>query len=487
MSETIRVPIQVATDKSMEIQLRTPNSLSQEATKDLIGPVIADSPEVVNAAAIAAANAVDEALDTSPRIPIAKRVDQLAIETPAGARLFRIDEKGDMHHANMRVKPSNRFQIRTSTGHLVMDVDPVSLDTIIPGFRPSGGASGMSRLILLPIGGQSNGTGRAVPFGPELDPRDDRILMWDWASSSIKTATVPLSASETTAAAGLGPATVVAREILANEPTGTVVLIVNTAVGGSALVGDSTNGNWGVSYAGANPRLYNRMINALDQAIATATASLRAPDDIRFFWHQGEADNTEATYAAAFDELVNSVRAHLGRPDMTVTLGGIVPEYITASPNRANVRAAHIGAQSRLTRTGYADGIPNGGGSASVSDIVHYSRAGMEALGKAMYAAWKRAVVNTTASVPVPPQRVTATVVAGQLRVSWSPAFCRVTEYVVEQSADGTAWSPIPAGAVPLELSRTAVPASANPLVRVATVNGAVTSAPTSPIQATGA
>ncbi|PPG25961.1 hypothetical protein C5E10_17990 [Pseudoclavibacter sp. RFBG4] len=445
-------------------------------------------PTIIAMVETEAGSAVNEVLDTSKRIPEDRSPTAIGAESENGARLWRVTSDGNMHHGNMVITPSGRIQFRVGD-HIVFDVNPDTLETIIPGYRPTGtGASAsVPRLVLLVVAGQSNADGRGQPIGPELDPRDDRILMWDWAATTIRTATVPLSSSTPMTGAGLSPATVFAREIVANEPPGTVVLIVNTAVGGSGLIGDAATGNWGVSYAGANPRLYPRMLNALDQAIATATTSLRSPDEIRFLWHQGEADNTEAAYAAAFDELVAGVRTHLGRPDMTVTLGGIVPEYIKASPNRANVRAAHIGAQSRLTRTGYADGIPNGGGSGSVTDIVHYSRGGVVALGKAMYEAWKRAVVNITTSTPVPPLSVRATVAGGQLRVTWSPAFCRVTAYVVEQSGDGVAWSTIPAGSVPLDLTREAAAAGATPWVRVSTTNGATTSAPSSPTQAIGA
>ncbi|VXB74738.1 hypothetical protein [Pseudoclavibacter sp. 8L] len=69
MIETERISIEVATDKSMEIPMRTPGSLVQEATKDLITPVIAESPDVVEAAKTAVSGALADAsvMTTAPR------------------------------------------------------------------------------------------------------------------------------------------------------------------------------------------------------------------------------------------------------------------------------------------------------------------------------------------------------------------------------------------------------------------------------------
>ncbi|VXB32332.1 hypothetical protein [Pseudoclavibacter sp. 8L] len=69
MSETVRVPIEVATDYSMEQQLRAEGSLTQEATKDLITPALAEFPGVVDAAkgAVEGALAGASVMTTTPR------------------------------------------------------------------------------------------------------------------------------------------------------------------------------------------------------------------------------------------------------------------------------------------------------------------------------------------------------------------------------------------------------------------------------------
>lgn len=283
---------------------------------------------------------------------------------------------------------------------------------------------------------------------------------------------------------GLSIGTVFAREVLANEPAGTAVLIVNAAVGSSGLVNATTTGKWQWQYTGSQPHLAQQAIDALNAALTAASSKFPGlTPEIRALWHQGEADS-DPQYASFFDELWNGMRGLFGAT-MTVTLGGMVPEYIVANPAKAPIRAAHVDTPRRLVRTAYADGIPNGGGSGSTTDLVHYAREGVEKLGAAMYQAWKRAVANVTSSVPVPPQVVTARLVGGQLTIGWSTPFCRVTDYVVEHSPDGTTWTTITGR--PLLLDTTATATTSNRWVRVSTVNEVGTSVPSTPIYATGA
>jgi len=205
--------------------------------------------------------------------------------------------------------------------------------------------------------------------------------------------------------------------------------------------------------------------------------------EVRAFWHQGEADSNGPAYQAALDALITQLRTDLALPDLTFTLGGIVPEYLVASPTRVPIRAVHVDTPRRMLRTGYADGIPNGGGSASVSDIVHYHRVGAEALGAAMYEASLRAAANTTASVPTPPLEVTAEFDGNQISVEWKSPLCRVTGYVVEISVDGSAFAAITHTTIETVAKATGI-AGSQVRVRVSTVNGATTSAPSSPVVA---
>lgn len=205
------------------------------------------------------------------------------------------------------------------------------------------------------------------------------------------------------------------------------------------------------------------------------------------FWHQGEGDQTRDAYAAAWDALCDGVRTHTGNQALPIVLGGIVPEYIATATGRDLVREAHIGTPARKLYTAYVDGIPNGGGSGNVGDIVHYAREGATRLGKAMWAALKRAIANTADSVPVPPQDLTATRTAGSIRVTWSQPWCRVTDYRVEYSTDaGATWTILAGRPIALDTVATFTNAAASVLVRVSTINENGTSAATTPARVTG-
>lgn len=451
--------------------------------KSLAASINVQAIEVLNRAFIAAGMEAKRAIDEDPRIPLEGDDGVFRLQNKDGGIPFRVEEDSTwVGTTEMRPTDDDHFRLATISGHMLLDADPVSGEVYIPLLRTSGGGGtgggALVRRVILDVwAGQSNAEGRGRPFGPELDPQDERIRMWDWSTNALTTATVPLSSQQSKL--GLSPATVVARDTIRDEPEGSVIVILNAAAGGSGLIADVPQGNWSVGYVGANPRLYPIMLTALDRAVAAIRARYGMAPTVRFFWHQGEADyeSNPSAYATALDQLVEGVRAHLGQPDLPVILGGV-----TALNNP--ITAVHKQTPLRLVRTGYAESVPNGGGSSGPSDAVHYHREGVEKLGAGMAAAYRRALTNTTDSVPVPPLTVASSLTGGTLTVSWSAPLCRVTGYLVEYSANNAAWATVPARAVPLDRQAIVGGLTGTVRVRVSTINDVGTSNPTQPVTA---
>lgn len=466
---------------------------AQQALEEVKGAVLEGAGD---AAAAAVSEEVEKAQlvrSTDPRIPQVGQEDAFLVMNADGGVPFRVE--GDSTFVgNTEVVPDEVFSVVSKSGHLLFSIDPVSGKVYAPNLyansfqlagAPASGAGSKSvtRVIINCQLGQSNGEGRAKPYGGALDPADSRIDMYHWPTGELRTATVPLSSQQQQT--GLSVITEVSRHTLRREPEGTVVVILNAAVGNSPLVGATAAiGSWNTAYTGSEPHLAEIALSALDATIAAATRKYGLAPEVRLFWHQGEADSNYSAYVSALDALISVFRAKYG-PTVPFTLGGMVPEYIKSATGRDQIRRAHIQTPARHLVTAYADGIPNGGGSANTGDIVHYGRAGVETLGADMYEAYRRALANTAGSVPVPPPVVNARQRAGSLIVSWEQPFCRVTGYKLEHSADGESWTTVPAPAVALETSASI--ASTAAYVRISTINENGTSAPTTPVIALGA
>lgn len=370
---------------------------------------------------------------------------------------------GDVHLAGMIIRAGAGFHIADSNERVIWSADAAS-DS-----RPR-------RIVPIFLAGQSNADGRGLPLAVELDPADTRVAMWNHASGGLATATVPLSSRATNEKAGLSVATVIAREILAHEPAGTHVVIVNTAVGGTGLVSTIGSGRWlwtdPASLAVSAIPIVRNALEAIARTYPGAT--IETP---RGVWAQGESDRgiDGATYATALKQVLTEMSTGVGFPAMTWVLTGMVPEWIAEDPSpRAAIRAAHVDLPRQMQRTAYADGVPGGGGSYDKADTIHYHRQGVLALGVKAYAATARAALNVPGN-PVPPMDVTETPTG----ITWTPPLCRVTNYVVQASTDGGAtWTTVARDA-PLETRATIAKPS---LVRVATVNETGTSNTTTPL-----
>lgn len=358
------------------------------------------------------------------------------------------------------------------------------------------GSMAPSRVLVLWETGQSNAAGRAAPHGPRLDVPHPRILMSQWTGlvvSGLTTSTVPISSQGVDSTSGLDPATVIARKIVAEQPD-TLVVICNAAKGGSAVVLDTSNGVWGVGYAGVNRWLLPIAKSALTATLALVAAQYPSlPVDIQMVWHQGESDGdqTYAAYKPALAAVFADLRAHSGDPTMPIVMGGTVPEVSDAA-EEANIMAAQIQLQSDMQYVAFTPGIPNGGGSnLPTGDTVHYHRDGMERLGTNMHQALRRAYANTYTSNPLPSLDVSARwrKTAGVLDMQWSFPICRVTAFTAQYRIDGGSWVTVTGRSRELDPVATVTGlTTGNQIeVRVATTNEVGTSSYTTPVIAIGA
>ena len=346
--------------------------------------------------------------------------------------------------------------------------------------------------------GQSNMSGRGTPVGAEFDVVDQRILQYGAKQQRIAPATVPLDMHDTST--GLSPATVFAREYLKNQPAHVSVLIVPAAHGGCGFTTTGENpppagytyvaggGCWQVADQGP-VNLYKDMVAQTQAAIARATELTgTAPKLKGLLWHQGEADSarlSEAQYATYFDALVNGLRTAINAPSLAVVVGEMSPDWTARNTVAAGVMAAHIQTPARFEAAGFAYGPPNTG---RHGDDVHYSRVGIERLGRSMQEAYRRALLNTTGD-PAPPPVVTGKRANGTLTIEWEQAPSRVTSYTPQYSTDGGAtWTNAPSPSPALNTKTTVSGVTApTALVRVSTTNATATSATTLPVAAIGA
>lgn len=332
-------------------------------------------------------------------------------------------------------------------GPLVFEVRPDG-QTYVQGVpvTPGGGSGGttVKRVVALPGLGQSNLVAHGQPTVSLLDGTSDQIWQIPDGGDILVPAVVPLSMPGGTAT-GLSPVHVLAREIALRDPE-CVVVIVPAAKGGSGLVTDPSigYGSWSIDYAGPNPRLYSNALAKMTTALSQIAA--RWPGitpSVVTAWIQGEADGsaniTGAAYQAALDALIADWVSRYGG---TFLIAGIVPQAATSGTRPAIVNVLED-TPRRVERTAFVPGVNNGGGARGPSDEIHYGREAIEIIGRAWYEAIPRASNNVAGSYTSPPVHVTATRWGTEVRAEWSAPYCRVTEYQVQSSTDGTTWEDV--------------------------------------------
>lgn len=289
-------------------------------------------------------------------------------------------------------------------------------------------------------GGQSNISGRGLAIDAvHLDPPDNSI--WQYGNSGgfanqISLAMEPLSMHDVPS--GMGPSLVFAREYLRFIPRNRRILLVPCAHGGTSLCSTTNGFTWKVGDESV-PNLFENMISQTKAALAAAGDNSRVAGVL---WVQGETDGDNltsgATYQANFDTLISEVRSRLGIPNLPFIIGQMVPEYLTTG-TRAQINAAHIDTPRRNTFTGFsygAVGKNNGDGN-------HYNAPGQRLNGKAMFQAYRMALVNVLGPYPssVPQNASGGYLTLAQsgtsVTATWARPMCRITDYPTQYSTDG--------------------------------------------------
>lgn len=238
--------------------------------------------------------------------------------------------------------------------------------------------------------GQSNMSGWGLPVGGGRDPEDPRIFQFGANVRTLRPATVPLDMHD--APGGISPATTLAREYLKTQAGNVGVLIVPAAHSGTAFTSAANTLTWSVGKASAPEfDLSTLAVTQTREAIAAAVAAGMDVDLKGILWLQGEANSSMSTaeYSMELDGLIAFFRARLSAPTLPFVVGGMTPEGIADTPPRVNVDRAHRETPGRVPYTGFA--APMTGG-VNVNDRIHFSREGVEFLGRTYLAGYRAAV-----------------------------------------------------------------------------------------------
>lgn len=262
-------------------------------------------------------------------------------------------------------------------------------------------------VILAILAGQSNMEGQ----GTDAMETDVPGVV-QFAGSSADTATyrtltadiTPEYAPGTIQATRVNPGNYIARQLLLDNPTATVVL-VPTFKGSTSLV--NGNAEWLSSATpGAGGFLFENMVTQANLAYAAAQSAYPGrPINVQSYWVQGEFDATggitRTAYLAALTDLITRARARItGAATAPLVIGSMLPQlWLLGSANYgagyAAINAAHVDASRTVAGVRYAIGPDIRGG----NDNLHYQPAAVvRALGTAMGAALSDTVGPTVTS-----------------------------------------------------------------------------------------
>lgn len=260
---------------------------------------------------------------------------------------------------------------------------------VFAGVVPAQAANPVTVLHVFLAVGQSNMSGRGLPIGGARDPVDPRIFQYGAKVRTLRPATVPLDMHDK--ATGISPATTLAREYLKTQAGNVGVLIIPAAHGATAFTSAANTLTWSVGKASA-PKfdLPTLAVAQAREGIAAAKAAGFVVDLKGILWHQGEHNSTMSTaeYSTRLDELIAFFRSKLAAPKLPFVVGQMTPEGIADTPSRANVDRAHRGTPARVPYTGYAAATTGG---VNAGDRIHFSRVGIEYLGKTYLSAYRKA------------------------------------------------------------------------------------------------
>ncbi|MFF2242937.1 sialate O-acetylesterase [Arthrobacter sp. NPDC058130] len=273
---------------------------------------------------------------------------------------------------------------------------------MVPGIVPAQAAKAITTLHVFVAAGQSNMSGRGLPLKGTDDVADPRIFQYGAKTPTFRPASVPLDMHDTPN--GLSPATTMAREYLKTQPADVGVLIIPAAHGDTAFGGGTAALTWSVGAASAPE--YDLAALAVKQTLSGIAAAKAAGYAVvlkGILWHQGESSSgtSTASYSAKLDQLIAYFRDQLSAPKLPFVVGRMSPEGIAATPGRPNVDKSHYETPGRVAYTGFA---PSLACALNPGDSTHFSRAGVEYLGKSYLAAYRRAIANTQASGAATPE-----------------------------------------------------------------------------------
>ena len=107
-----------------------------------------------------------------------------------------------------------------------------------------------------------------------------------------------------------------------------------------------------------------------------------------------------AEYSTRLDELIAFFRSKLAAPKLPFVVGQMTLEGIADTPARANIDRAHRATPARVPYTGFAAAVAGG---VNTGDRIHFSRVGIEYLGKTYLAAYRKAAAAAGSTSPPAP------------------------------------------------------------------------------------
>lgn len=436
------------------------------------------------------------------RMPKPGASDRLRVIDLAGKLALGVTEAGDVNAAGATFRASEGVRFMDLAGYVAAEVTPAGRTLIYDCNLVSGGSSEVNTLHVFPMGGQSNGAGRAET-NADLDPKNARIFQYGANRKVLEPATVPLDMHDalTAPVQGLSPATTFARNYLKTQPPNVGVLIVPAAHGGTGFTSSTTVETWTPNTA-TNPD-FDLPARALEQTLAAIEAARAAGYAVTLggiLWHQGEANSSlsTSTYSTRLDELIGYFRSGLGNAQLPFIVGQMAPEGTDLSVGRQGIDMAHSGTPARVAHTGFA---PATRGGHNEGDTTHFSRIGVDFLGKTFLAGYWQALGNVLTAAPSAPVNVSATktgttvtaqwfappanltktetfdLATGSLAYNWTAPQSHVTGYRVETKTGAGAWTAV-TRAWDMAITETITVTAGTTQVRVTALNGATESAP---------
>lgn len=328
------------------------------------------------------------------------------------------------------------------------------------GIRPNGTVSGgglpeVTGYDIIVLGGQSDMSGAAKPFGTDVFPPHPRVFQFPstrWAESGqIMPAVEPLlGQGPLTSAKGGGPGLMFGRLWAEAHPDRIVLLVpaactatgFNTTAKPTPDAGMAASvGCWQVNKTDEPVNLGRGMVNqavAARAAAATLAGAGKTANVVAFLWSQGLSDGalSQGQYATYFDELVSELRGALGQQDLPVVVGQMSPQGIEGSISAHKIDKAHMDTPRRLVRAAFAYSFKN---LTNGPTDDHLSPRGQRKYAEAMFAAYERATLNVTGYTPIGVEDLSAKRVGPNVQVKWTAPASRVTGYTIDYSVDGAA------------------------------------------------